>query len=88
MINAGSVGRPYEHQPGAYWARLGPDVQLMHTSYDVAAADARFHGLGYPAADLMFSTADPDVVAERYGRSSHEPVAPESRIDPAARTRS
>jgi putative phosphoesterase len=88
MINAGSVGRPYEHQPGAYWARLGPDVQLMHTSYDVAAADARFHELGYPAADLMFSTGDPDLVAERYERSSHEPVAPESRIDPAARTRS
>ena len=23
MVNAGSVGRPYEHEPGAYWLRLG-----------------------------------------------------------------
>ena len=83
MINAGSVGRPYEHRPGAYWARLGPDVELRRTKYDVAAADALFHELRYPAADLMVSTADPDVVAERYERSSSEPVAPESRIDPA-----
>jgi predicted phosphodiesterase len=82
MINAGSVGRPYEHQPGAYWARLGPDVELRHTAYDVAGADALFHELGYPAADLMVSSADPDAVAERNERSSSEPVATESRIDP------
>ena len=27
-INAGSVGLPYEGRPGAYWALLGPDVEL------------------------------------------------------------
>jgi putative phosphoesterase len=32
MINAGSVGRPYEHDPGAYWLRLGPAVRLMRTA--------------------------------------------------------
>ena len=31
MVNAGSVGRPYEHGPGAYWLRLGPDVELRRT---------------------------------------------------------
>ena len=30
-INVGSVGRPYEGRPGAYWALLGPDVQLIRT---------------------------------------------------------
>ena len=28
LINAGSVGMPYEARPGAYWALLGPDVEL------------------------------------------------------------
>src|SRR3954452_19798041 len=27
FVNAGSVGRPYEQAPGAYWARLGPDAR-------------------------------------------------------------
>src|SRR5262245_59668107 len=29
MVNAGSVGMPYEDTPGARWALLGPDVRLM-----------------------------------------------------------
>jgi putative phosphoesterase len=32
LVNAGSVGMPYEHEPGAYWAFLdGADVELRHT---------------------------------------------------------
>jgi predicted phosphodiesterase len=38
MVNAGSVGRPYAHQAGAYWALLGPDVDLRRTAYDFSAA--------------------------------------------------
>ena len=38
MVNAGSVGMPYANQPGAYWALIGPDVQLRRTSYDFGAA--------------------------------------------------
>jgi predicted phosphodiesterase len=41
MVNAGSVGSPYADQPGAYWALLGPEVDLRRTAYDFgAAADA------------------------------------------------
>lgn len=83
MINAGSVGRPYEHEPGAYWLRLGPGVRLVRTLYDTAGADAAFHAVGYPAADLMLAAMDPDAVAERFERSSAQPVAQESHIDPA-----
>jgi len=25
---------PYEHEPGAYWALLGPDVELRRTTYE------------------------------------------------------
>jgi putative phosphoesterase len=38
MVNAGSVGKPYADEPGAYWALLGPAVELRRTEYDFAAA--------------------------------------------------
>src|SRR5262249_21171743 len=41
LVNAGSVGMPYEAEPGAYWALLGPDVELRRTPYvpgDIAAS--------------------------------------------------
>lgn len=37
FVNAGSVGVPYEDAPGAYWALLGPEVELRRTEYDPAA---------------------------------------------------
>jgi predicted phosphodiesterase len=37
MVNAGSVGKPYADQPGAYWALLGPEVEFRRTEYDFAA---------------------------------------------------
>jgi putative phosphoesterase len=78
MVNAGSVGRPYEHDPGAYWLRLGPGVQLRRTDYDAAMATAHFRRLGYPAADTMLAAGDADAVAERYEASSAEAPTPES----------
>ncbi len=83
MINAGSIGRPYEHQPGAYWLRIGPDFRLVRTPYDVERADAAFHASGYPAADLIFDVGDPDGRAEHYERAAAAPVADASLIDPA-----
>jgi predicted phosphodiesterase len=41
VINAGSVGMPYEHEPGARWALLGPDVELRRTNYDREEAARR-----------------------------------------------
>ena len=54
LVNPGSVGLPYETTPGAYWALLGPDVELRRTDYDVEEA-----------IRLMCTTDDPraDVVA-------------------------
>jgi predicted phosphodiesterase len=40
-VNAGSVGMPYEAEQGAYWALLGPDVELRRTPYDAEAAAQR-----------------------------------------------
>jgi putative phosphoesterase len=48
-VGPGSVGLPYGDQPGyAYWAVLGPDVELRRTPYDLEAA-----------VELMRATDDP-----------------------------
>ena len=47
-VNAGSVGLPYEGRPGAYWAVLGPDVDLRRTECDVEAAVERYRASGQP----------------------------------------
>ena len=48
VVNAGSVGMAYEDEPGAYWAIIGPDVELRRTAYDVDATRASIVELGYP----------------------------------------
>ncbi|MEX2211145.1 MAG: metallophosphoesterase family protein [Gaiellaceae bacterium] len=49
-VNVGSVGRPCEGRPGAYWALLGPDVKLLRTEYDVDAAAEAVLSSGQPSA--------------------------------------
>lgn len=51
IVNAGSVGMPYEAEPGAYWALLGPEVSLERTVYDFEEAAARIRNSGFPGAD-------------------------------------
>ena len=50
VVNAGSVGMPFG-APGAYWAVLGPDIQLRHTHFDLARAAERIRSTSYPQAD-------------------------------------
>jgi putative phosphoesterase len=45
-INAGSVGLPYEDDIKAFWALLGPGVELRRTPFDVSAAIRAFEGVG------------------------------------------
>jgi putative phosphoesterase len=52
-VNPGSVGLPYEGRPGAYWALLGPDVDLRRTEYDVDEAVAAYRESGFPSAEQM-----------------------------------
>lgn len=62
VLNAGSVGAPYEAEPAAYWALLGPDVELRRTAYDVEAAAAAIAASGYPKAGeaVTYLTPDPE----------------------------
>ena len=50
VVNAGSVGEPFG-EPGAFWALLGPDVQLRRTDFDLAQAAARVRATEYPQAE-------------------------------------
>jgi putative phosphoesterase len=52
-VNPGSVGLPYGAAPAAYWALLGPNVELRRTDYDVSAAAAAYRESGFPDAEAM-----------------------------------
>ena len=67
LVGPGSVGLPYEAQSGfAYWALLGPDVELRRTEYDVEAAVARIRVSEDPGVEaiveLMLSPPSRDEV--------------------------
>jgi hypothetical protein len=58
---------PFEGRAGAYWALLGPDVQLRRTELDVEALAAAVQATGYPFADDLLRDSytepiDPDEV--------------------------
>ena len=52
LVNAGSVGMPYEGSPDARWALLGPaGVDLVSTAYDAAAALDDLGRTGFPLVE-------------------------------------
>jgi predicted phosphodiesterase len=51
LINAGSIGMPYEGRTGAFWALVGPDVSFRHTEYDLRAAADEITGSDFPGAE-------------------------------------
>jgi putative phosphoesterase len=67
-VNAGSVGLPYEGRRGAYWALLGPDVELRRTEYDVDATVERFRASGQPnveqIVEMMLTPPEPREVID------------------------
>jgi len=66
FVNAGSVGRPYEGRPGAFWAIVdGEDVEHRHTPYAIDAAVVAIRATSYPDADELCSTLiDPEDPVE------------------------
>ena len=64
-VNAGSVGLPYEGRYGAYWAILGPAVQLRRTEYDIELAVKRFRASADPLAETTIDMlVNPPTPAE------------------------
>jgi len=67
LVNAGSVGMPYEREPGAYWALLGPEVELRRTEYEPADIADR----GWPEE---WPAATPEEATEFFEQLSREHV--------------
>jgi predicted phosphodiesterase len=77
VVNAGSVGLPYEAAPGAYWAVFGPTVTLRRTEYDLQSAVASIRASGFPDAEAFLETTllgchVPDDVAALFERRTEE----------------
>jgi putative phosphoesterase len=65
LVNAGSVGMPYEHEPGAYWASLGPGLELRRTEHEPGDLEAS----GWPGD---WPEATPEEATEFFERASRE----------------
>jgi putative phosphoesterase len=63
-VNPGSIGMPYEGRPGAYWALLGPDVELRRTEYDLDRAVARLRESGIPDPEPLVEILTTPPTAE------------------------
>lgn len=48
VVNAGSVGMPYEVPTGARWLRIGPAIEHRITRYDIDLAAGVIRASGYP----------------------------------------
>lgn len=75
LVNAGSVGLPYERHAGAYWLLLGPDVEHRRTDYDFDRAIAAMSAGGNPDTARLLSESlikprDPREVAELFERQA------------------
>jgi len=57
LVDAGSVGLPYEGRSGAFWALVGDEIRFRRTEYDVEAALARLAEAGFPGFDDTFRPA-------------------------------
>jgi predicted phosphodiesterase len=53
VLNAGSVGMPYQGAAAAFWLLLGPDVRMRRTDYDVEGALEALRATGAPDIDEM-----------------------------------
>jgi predicted phosphodiesterase len=65
LVNSGSVGMPYEAEPGAYWTLLGPEVEFRRTEYDAADIPAT----GWPEE---WPAATPEEATEFFEKLSRE----------------
>ena len=71
LLNAGSVGLPYEGRRGAFWALLGPDVEFVRTDYDVDAAARGDQGGRLPRSwthheSSLLEPPDPEDVSKYF----------------------
>jgi predicted phosphodiesterase len=73
VINAGSVGLPYDESPGPRWALLGPDVEHRRTQLDQSRAREAIRASGWPRVDQVLSdTPSRDEVLDFFEQMAAE----------------
>src|SRR5215212_11102993 len=75
IVNAGSVGMPYQGEPvGALWVLVGPSVEFRRSECDLEHAVSEFRAIGYPGAEDMAESLleppDPEWVADFFERQA------------------
>ena len=60
VLNAGSVGMPYEGVAAAFWLLLGPTIEFRRTAYDISGLDRELF------KESLFEPADPDSVTRYF----------------------
>jgi predicted phosphodiesterase len=74
VLNAGSVGMPYEGVAAAFWLLLGPGAEMRRTDYDVASLTGRLSDADRELfKESLIDPIDPDEVT-RYFESSVAPA--------------
>jgi putative phosphoesterase len=68
LVNAGSVGMPYEARPGAYWLSIGPGVQHRRTAYDTGGTARQIAAL-WPEE---WPSASPEEATEFFEQASRK----------------
>ena len=71
-MNPSSVGEPFG-DAGAFWALLGPDIELRRTPYDLARTAELFRATAYPQAEEsargVLEPPAEDEMLELFGRA-------------------
>jgi len=65
VINAGSVGMAYEDEPGAYWALLGPGVELRRSPFRAAPLAETGYPRPWPKVGRAEATREVEAEALR-----------------------
>jgi putative phosphoesterase len=73
VINAGSVGLPYDERPGARWALLGPDLEHRRSELDQDRVGEAILASGWPrAGQFLGDTPSRDEVLEFFEQMAAE----------------
>jgi putative phosphoesterase len=61
VVNAGSIGLPYQGDRAAFWLSIGPDVRLRRTEYDTFEAVEQLRASGMPGMEdsIVASLVEP-----------------------------
>ena len=76
-INPGSVGMPYEGEVAAFWAILGPDLELRRTAFDAERSAEALLGSGWPEAQSFVEENVRAAVAREEATTLFEQIAAE-----------